>query len=195
MIILKSIIAFASTNIDDLFVLMLFFANRQMRARNVVIGQFVGMVALILISIVASFVGLVVEQKYIGLLGLFPIYFGIKGLMGMLRKQPPDLRAKYEKTKFSGHGIVSVASVTIANGADNLGVYIPLFSVLLVPQKLIMTTTFLAMTALWCILAWYLSKYGMIGKMISKFGHIISPIVLLLLGLYILFISRTFELI
>ena len=68
--------AFVATNIDDIFVLMLFFSNPKFRMRQVVIGQYLGIGLLVVISTIGSLIALVVPQYIIGLLGLIPISIG-----------------------------------------------------------------------------------------------------------------------
>ena len=191
-LILTSIIAFATTNIDDIFILMLFFANKNYKHRDVIIGQFLGISILIAISFISSFIGLLFKQEYIGLLGLLPVYFGIRSLNGLVKQ-----KKKKEKTLINetgGNKIFSVALVTIANGGDNIGIYIPLFATLLLPQKIVMIVIFFIMVAIWCIAAKYFSKHPLIAKTIEKLGHIITPVVLILLGIYILYQSNSFKL-
>ncbi|MES2649366.1 MAG: cadmium resistance transporter [Bacteroidota bacterium] len=194
-IILTSILAFASTNIDDIFILMLFFADSEYNSKQVVLGQYLGFITLITISVVGSLLGLLVDQKYIGVLGLLPVYIGIYGI-ARLFKHTEGIKAiegKANARKFNK--TLSVAFVTFANGGDNIGIYIPLFATLSMPLKTIMVSIFLVMVGLWCFAARYLSKHPVIARTIDKYGHIITPIVLVLLGIYILYQSGTLGLI
>jgi cadmium resistance transport/sequestration family protein len=193
-LVVTSIIAFASTNIDDIFILMLFFANKDYKAKDVVIGQYIGIVVLIVISFIGSFIGLLFNQVYIGLLGLLPVYFGICGLFRLIKHNEKDEKERLSVNRKKANKILLVAAVTFANGGDNIGIYIPLFATLLMPQKIIMAVIFLVMVAVWCIAARYLSNHPIISKNIDTYGHIISPIVLILLGIYILCESGSFRL-
>jgi cadmium resistance transport/sequestration family protein len=189
-----SILAFASTNVDDIFILMLFFGNKEYNTRQIVLGQYLGIIALITISFLGSLVGLLIEQKYIGILGLLPIYFGVRGIIRLSRHkqvEPEEIRIKPRNL----NGTLSVAGVTFANGGDNIGIYIPLFSTLVMSQKLIMIAIFLAMVAVWCLAAIYLSRHLVVATTIDKYGHIITPIVLICLGVYILYESGTFNIV
>jgi len=82
--IITAIISFASTNIDDILVLMLFFSqiNNVMKRRYIVIGQYLGIGALTTISIIGALGVSVIPQQYVGLLGLVPIYLGTKAYVG-----------------------------------------------------------------------------------------------------------------
>lgn len=196
-LVLSSCIAFISTNIDDIFVLMLFFGNSRYKTKEVVIGQYLGIMALITISFVGSFVGLFIDKAYIGLLGLLPIFLGLKNLIATFRKREKesdeDSSNMLPNKKYGN--IFSVAAVTFANGGDNIGIYIPLFATLSLPHKLAMIFIFLCMVAVWCLIAKYLTKHPVVAKAIERYGHIVTPVILVLLGIYILYESGSFTLI
>src|SRR5690348_5464185 len=80
-----AIILFASTNIDDIFVLLSFFADPKYRSAHIVIGQYLGIAALVAISVVASFISLAFAPAYVGLLGFVPIAIGVKKLGDLVR--------------------------------------------------------------------------------------------------------------
>jgi cadmium resistance transport/sequestration family protein len=193
-IILTSILAFISTNIDDVFLLMLFFGNKRFKEREIVIGQLLGIATLIAISFTLSFIGLVIDKSYIGLLGFLPIYFGIKGLI-RFRTKHSDTEETVIESKSNQSNILTVAGVTIANGGDNIGIYVPLFTTLVWSQKLTMIVTFFIMTGIWCVLAKYFTKHPLVAKAIDRYGHFVTPFILILLGIYILYGSNTLSLI
>jgi len=194
-IIFTSLFAFASTNLDDIFILALFFGGRQFRDKDIVLGQFAGISALIAVSWIGSFIGLVISPAYIGLLGLMPVYLGIKGIIRLTRNQHEDHDVSGTLLKKENlYPILAVASVTVANGGDNISIYLPLFAALSIGHQLTMTIVFLAMTAVWCALAKYSTQHPLIKNNIDRYGHIVTPFVLILLGLYILYESGTWQL-
>lgn len=196
-IIIASVIAFATTNIDDIFILTLFFGNPKLDSRDIVLGQYLGIGTLIAISFAGSFIGLVIDTKYIGLLGLFPMYIGIKALINLAKKkeeETKDTMTKEDGSKNHFQRIIAVAGVTIANGGDNISIYIPLFATLAFTGKISMVIIFLLMTAVWCLIARYLSRRPLVQKAVERYGHIITPFVFILLGIYILHESKTFGL-
>ncbi|AYB29979.1 cadmium resistance transporter [Chryseolinea soli] len=185
-VIATGILAFVSSNIDDIFLLMLFFGDRNFKPREIILGQFVGIGALIGISLVLSLIGLVIGKTYIGLLGLLPVYLGIKGVVRLLSKEPPDEDEHPTKKKGNRSNAWVVSGVTIANGGDNVGIYVPLFATLAWPQKITVVSIFFMMTAVWCLVARYLSRHPLMAKTIDKYGHVVTPFVLIALGIYIL---------
>ncbi len=46
------------------------------------------------------------------------------------------------------------------------------------------------MTYAWCLLASYLAGHPLIAKQLDKYGHVIMPIVLFCLGIFILIEER-----
>lgn len=188
-LILTSVVAFASTNVDDLFILMLFFANKEFKPRQVILGQYLGILALIIISVIGSFIGLLIEQIYIGLLGLLPVYIGIRNIIYHFTKEASKAGRDVAINTKTYSKVLSVAAVTFANGGDNIAIYIPLFTTLWMSQKLIMIAIFLIMVAIWCIAARYLGKHPVVSSTIDRYGHIITPIILILLGIYIFYES------
>lgn len=81
--IISAISAFIATNLDDIIILMFFFSqvNSQklnLNIRHIVLGQYLGFVAILLLSLPGFFGGLVISKNWTGLLGLVPIFIGIK---------------------------------------------------------------------------------------------------------------------
>jgi cadmium resistance protein CadD (predicted permease) len=78
-----------------------------------------------------------------------------------------------------------VAAVTLANGGDNLGVYIPLFA--REPSHIpLYAAVFAVMTALWCHAGYRLVHHSALGNHIRRHGRAVMPVVLIALGLWIL---------
>ena len=81
--VVTSIILYSGTAVDLLIILMLFFAKRKSRKDiiNIYLGQFLGSVSLILLSLFFAFVLHYIPSKEIlGLLGWIPIFLGLKVL-------------------------------------------------------------------------------------------------------------------
>jgi cadmium resistance protein CadD (predicted permease) len=85
-----SISAFIATNLDDLFLLAAFFSSRNFSNTSVVLGQYLGLSILISISIIASFINLIVSSSVISLMGFLPILIGIKNLIEVNNKGGDD---------------------------------------------------------------------------------------------------------
>jgi cadmium resistance protein CadD (predicted permease) len=186
--------AFVATNIDDIFVLMIFFSSLAYSVRQIVLGQYIGIGLLIAISGIGSLIVFVVPTYVIGLMGIVPIAIGIKHLIEVRRKDNPSRQVVQDKKNKSYLSFLSVAAVTFSNGGDNIGVYIPLFSKYnTISEIIVLTTVFIAMTAVWCIAAYYFVNHPLVASRIRHTGNIILPFVLIGLGIYILTDSFLFS--
>lgn len=181
----RAIVAFAATNIDDIFLLTLFFAQKNLRRWHVVAGQYLGLAGLIAMSLVGFFARLIIPHRWIGLLGVAPILIGLKKLIDWKRgnDQTTDQRP-------SSASIFTVAAVTFANGGDNIAIYIPLFANSNAPVLFITLLTFTAMIAVWCVAGYYIGNHPGVRRTIDRYGHVIVPFVLIGLGVYIIIESR-----
>jgi cadmium resistance protein CadD (predicted permease) len=180
--------AFVSTNIDDLFILMMFFANPRFPAIQTVLGQYVGMAALLAVGLVGSLIALVVPSNLIGLVGLFPIAIGIKELLELRRKgdgaeldkQPPQSRW------LAYMPFLTVAAVTFSGG-EEIGIYTSVFATNNEISEIItLVSVVMALTAVWCWVAAYLVNRSFIAHRFRRVANMILPFILIGLGIYIL---------
>ena len=190
-----AVVVFVSTNIDDLFVLLGFFADPRFRARDVVIGQYAGIGALYGASVVSSLVSLVVPVEYIGLLGVAPIVVGARRLRDLTRRQevPGEEPADHPKAGSRGRTL-SVAAVTIANGGDNIGIYTPLFATRSGTDIAVIGVVFAVLIATWCLVARWMVVHPWLGAPIRRYAGRVVPFVLIGLGVLVLYEAGTFGL-
>jgi len=191
-----AITLFASTDIDDLFVLVGFFADPKFKVRQIFIGQYLGIAGLYGVSVVASMISLVIPPGYIGLLGLVPIAVGIRKAWELRKgNDANDEELADHANELAGHGnIVAVATVTLANGADNISVYTPLFATRSAYDIALIGVVFAIITLLWLGIAHWLTHHRTIGAPIRRYGHRVVPFVLIALGALILWQRGALEL-
>jgi cadmium resistance protein CadD (predicted permease) len=185
-----SVAVFAATNVDDIFLLLGFFADPRFRAGRVAVGQFVGIGALVAASVTASLISLVLPPAYVGLLGLLPILVGVKRLFDTGTDAVPAPEARGDTLG----QVASVAAVTIANGGDNIGVYTPWFAISTAGQIGVIVVVFAAMTGLWLAAGHWLVNHRTVGAPIRRYGHLVLPFVLIGLGVAILYEGGSMEL-
>lgn len=184
-----SITSFVGTNIDDIFINTLFFTEAKTKAdnRNIVIGKYLGIGALILLSVLGAFGLQFLPQQYIGYLSLVPIGLGIKEIIVAFQSRKADKAGEAKETaQKSANKVLNTALITMANGADNIGVYIPLFVGFAVWQTLLAIGVFLILIAVWCLLGKFLANLPIVKNIIEKHKIVIVPIVYIALGVYIL---------
>lgn len=217
--IISAMASFASTNIDDIFILTLFFgmAGHEIKNRHIVAGQYVGIAILCLISILAS-IGLnILPSAAVNALGLLPIAIGLGMLWkryvkksdtsvkdnaskendGLVKLDDDDVIATIEITENNRLfkwtrmllpvGIAKVAAVTLANGGDNLAIYIPFFANMNLTDLTVTLLIYTCLVGLWCFIAFKIAGHEKIKVSLERYGHVVVPFVLIVLGLSILF--------
>jgi cadmium resistance protein CadD (predicted permease) len=187
-----AVVVFVSTNIDDVFVLVAFFADKNFHPRDVVIGQYAGVSTLYAISALAALVSLIIPSVYLGLLGLAPIAIGIRKLYSLWCSRKKE---KEHSSRTSAHGrSLAVAAVTIANGGDNIAVYTALFATRSGFEVPVIGVVFAIMTGLWCLAAHWLVNHLALGAPIRRYRHQVVPFILIGLGILILIRAGTLQL-
>ncbi|WRH67663.1 MAG: cadmium resistance transporter [Planktothrix sp. GU0601_MAG3] len=78
-----------------------------------------------------------------------------------------------------------VAAVTVANGSDNIGIYVPLFASSTWEGLLTILFTFFSLVGVWCYLAYKLTHFPAIAKVLTGYGNTFVPCVLIGLGVFI----------
>ncbi|MBI1279909.1 MAG: transporter [Anaerolineaceae bacterium] len=197
--IATAVVAFIATNIDDILLLMLFFAqvNNSFRKRHIIVGHYLGFSAILIVSLLGLAGALVLPHSLIGLLGLIPIALGLYQLAHKPDDDDETLDVAHiqPKTGFleslvSAHTL-SVAGVSLANGADNISVYVPLFASHTVMDSVLITIIFLLLVGLWCYLGYRLVRFPSVARFLERNGERVVPYVFILLGIYIL-LDNTF---
>ncbi|WP_242042042.1 cadmium resistance transporter [Alkalinema sp. FACHB-956] len=204
--ITTGITAFVATNFDDLVILTIFFSqvDGKFRIRHIVLGQFLGFLVLILASLPGFFGGVFLPRPWLGLLGLLPIAIGINHLLQSNGSEPTVQQVNLSParpannrnyfTAFLSPYTYQVAAITIANGGDNIGIYVPLFANSNLPSLSIILISFFVLIGVWCALSYYLTQHRLIVNTLTRYGHRIVPFVLISLGLFILVESKTYTL-
>lgn len=204
-----ALIAFVATNIDDLIILLLFFSqvDANFRRQHIVVGQYLGFTFLIVASLPGYFGGLIVPREWIGFLGLLPIAIGVKQLMSRENTTQVQTVNSDRSLALASNPIVSflssilnpqtykVAAVTVANGGDNISIYIPLFAGSKLVSLAVTLAVFFFMVGVWCAIAYLLTRQPTIAYVLTRYGNHIVPFVLIGLGLLIMYERGTFGLI
>ena len=193
--VVTSIILYSGTAVDLLIILMLFFAKRKSRKDiiNIYLGQFLGSVSLIFLSLLFAFVlNYIPSKEILGLLGLIPIFLGLKVLL--LGDSDGEAIAKDGLRKDNKNLIFLVAMITFAScGADNIGVFVPYFITLNLANLIVALLTFLVMIYLLVFSAQKLAQVPSVGETLEKYSRWFIAVVYLGLGMYILIENNSFD--
>ena len=208
MAIVLAVAAFAATNVDNLFVLLAFFAEARDAWRPVVVGQYIGSMALVVLAYVIASLMIHIPRAYVGLIGIMPILIGVGKLLELSRRangssgKGSEVREAQEAREVAmsstaavdqngalarpRSSIWAVATVAIANGSDNLSVYVPLFAARSHADAAATAAVFVAMIGLWCSLAKWLVSHRLLGKPINRYAHWVLPWILMLIGVSVI---------
>ena len=191
--------SFAATNIDDLALLMLFFTqvNETFRPKHIVIGQYLGFTVLIIASLIGFLGGLMIPKTWIGLLGFLPIMIGVSQLVQEDDEQQVQAISGVDVSAITlllAPQTYQVTAVTIANGGDNVGIYVPLFASSNPASFAVILGVFYVCVGVWCCVAYQLSRHQAIALILTRYGKRIMPFVLIALGIFILIESDTYQL-
>ena len=203
------ILAFAGTNIDDLFIDTFFFAQAETKKQiqAIVLGKYLGIGALVLFSVLGACMLQEIPVGYIRFLGLVPMALGIREWIENRQEKEHDDNLEHadgelavkkladvnttdyelitEAKGFWGF-LLKIALVTISNGADNLGVYMPLFASFQMTEMLMVLMVFAVMVAVWCILSKKLADLPGLRGFLLNHKETLVPIVYVALGVYIM---------
>ena len=184
--------AFVATNIDDLFILIVFFAKRNFPKSQIVLGQFVGMGLLLGASFVASLIALIIPPNLLGLIGLFPIAIGIKELVELRDAVTGDVNNdkvvnQLSKSRWSVYLPFLTVDIITFSGGEEIGIYASIFVThdgLL--EIITIISVVMVLTGVWCIIASYLVNHTLLATRFRLVADKALPFVLIALGVYIL---------
>ena len=195
--VLQAIGLFIATNIDDIIVLSLFFARgagRRGTTARILVGQYLGFAGILGASVLVTLgAGAFLPPEVIPYFGLIPLGLGLWAAWQAWRNRgaDDDDEAKVEGKKV---GVWTVAGVTFANGGDNIGVYVPVFLSVGPAAVVAYCIVFLALVAALVGLGKFVASRRPIAELLERWEHILFPIVLIGLGIFILVSGGAFGL-
>ena len=176
----SSLLAFIGTNIDDIIILMLFFSvsASEYDRMKVVLGQYSGLGLLFVFSLLVSAGLAAFFSSYVWILGFVPLVLGIRAWLCRHEEE--------EEEKDGQVTLLNVTAVTVSNGADNAGIYIPLFSSYSKAEILTAAVVFILMTGLLCFGSYKLVSIPVLKEKIARYRKVLVPVVFTALGLFII---------
>lgn len=192
--IITATVLYVATAVDLLVILLIYFAkaNTKNEYKDIYIGQYLGSLILIIVSLFLAFVLNYVPEKWIlGLLGLIPIYLGIK--VAIYDDCEGEKRAKKELNKKGLSKLVgTVVLVTVAScGADNIGLFVPYFVTLNSIELLTTLLVFVTLIFILVFTAQNLANIPGIGEVVEKFSRWIMAVIYIALGVFIVIEKKT----
>ncbi|GAB1543510.1 CadD family cadmium resistance transporter [Scytonema sp. NUACC21] len=188
----SSIAAFSATNLDDIVILTVLFAqvNSSFRYRHIIAGQYLGFTVLVAISLLGFFGSFVLPSVWMDVSGFIPIAVGLNRLVKFEEDNLDDELTILPPNSSPIQSLLSpqiygVAAITFANGGDNIGIYMPLFASSNPINLLVIISVFFILVGLWCYIAHRLTHQKAIAKILMRYGNSLVPFLLIGLGVYI----------
>ena len=194
--ILQAIGLFLVTNIDDIIVLSLFFgrgAGQRGTTARILVGQYLGFVGILGAAVLVTLgAGAFLPPEVIPYFGLIPLGLGLWAAWQAWRGDDDD----DDEAKIEGKNVAAwtVAGVTFANGGDNIGVYVPVFLSVGPGAVIAYCVVFLVLVGVLVGLAKFVATRRPIAEVLERWEHILFPIVLIGLGVFILISGGAFGL-
>ncbi|BDA74698.1 cadmium resistance transporter [Calothrix sp. PCC 7716] len=206
--LLVAVSAAFATTFDDNVYLTAFFGkvNRHFRPKHVVVGEFLGFTALVIASLPGFFGGLIIPEIWIGWLGILPIIIGISSLISRDLEEvvqdvsldmTPDEPRPPKKSLLStlrDRQTYRVSAVTIANGGNNIGIYVPLFATSTIHSLGVIVAICYLTVGVWCFLSYRMTHNPLMAPLLARYGRKVFPLVLIWLGFSIIMKSESYRL-
>lgn len=191
-------LTFVITNIDDAFVLVTFFAesstSRNLTPLKITLGQYIGFTVITVVSLIGFAVAVALPSEPIGFMGLVPILLGIWKFFDLLFPKKDDTEGEGSESQriANAKSVFKVAIITIMNGGDNIGTYIPLFSQAKGAEIAVYVVVYYILLGVWCFIAFLIIKQKHILRIAEKYASFIIPVLYLGLGIYIVVKSHCY---
>lgn len=190
--IVQTTIIYWVTALDLLLILALLFVKFDKSKHQLIsLGQMIGSMLLVAVSLLLAYVfHFVPEQWILGLLGLVPLVFGLKYLF-VGDDDEEEVEETLEKRK-DKNLLVTVTLISFAScGADNIGLFTPYFVNIDNTLIVISILTFIANIILLGFLGKSISKIRVLHEFLEKYSRWIIGGVYIVLGLMIIIESGT----
>ncbi|MCR5763048.1 MAG: cadmium resistance transporter [Treponema sp.] len=193
-VIAASVIAFLTTEIDNLAVMVVLFCASDTWKKKVAVGlgRYIGLSLLIMLALffAEELSNKHIEEK-LSLLGFVPILLGIRiGLRS--RSEPKESQYVCVPVCCALVSFVLSFIVTVANGGDNIKLYTSFFDSLNLNDFYIFCIVFFIMQTLWCVASLAIAEVKSIREYIKKTQCILVPFLFIVVGIYILLAGGTF---
>lgn len=192
--IIQTTIIYWATALDLLLILSILFVKfDKSRHRLISLGQMLGSIILIGVSLLLAFIfKFVPEQWLLGFLGLIPLGFGLKYVI-LGDDDDEEVEEALEKRK-NKNLLITVTLISFAScGADNIGLFTPFFVNLKSYWIVVSLLTFIANIILLGFLGQIISKIRPLHYFLEKYGRWIMGIIYIGLGIIILLESGTVD--
>lgn len=189
--IITAVITYLATSIDEIPVLFMLYmdTHNKGKAKTITFAYYIGTFLLAAVGLLGAYGLILLPAKWaVGLIGLFPIVIGIKTWVS----GDDDEDEAIEKAEKYNTLWLKVLVITFALGADDLGVYIPLFTTMNSRELLQILMVFAVSTAILCFVSYRLTGIDKLTTFLEKRERIIVSVIFIAIGIYVMAECRTF---
>ncbi len=189
-LLVTTLLVFLATNIDFTLILTIVFAEiDHTQDRFVYFGNLTAMTIIIATALIMTFfVHFLPEEWMLGLLGLVPLYMGLKAFAELAlppKKQHHESLSTIGEQK--GNQLLrTILFMCLATSGDNVGIYVSLLAGKNKVEWILIFGLFMALTLLSLISAKRLAEMPVLSKEVQKHQRVIIPFLLVALGFFIM---------
>ena len=176
--------AFMATNLDNLVLLVALFGRYSDRRYEVMFGYLAGMLVIAGVTYYVGKLAGTAPVQYLGLLGVIPVLIGVTELFRLFRN-----RGVVRDPVVPGAGSTAVAATLTAqlgNSSDTIITYSVLFSDSNDLGDNLVLATFGGMALMLALIAYLAQSHPWLSRPVQLYGHYITPLILITVGLYVL---------
>jgi cadmium resistance protein CadD (predicted permease) len=182
---------FVSTNIENVVILVSVFCANPHNARAVRLGFAIGSLALLFASLTVLIVSGWIPIRFLGLLGLVPIAFGILEIIRASRNNEQSDTNAGEAVQGLTRVVFSASVLMIANGGDTIAVFAPLFAETQPSGVVVLVLGYLATAISLSFLSGHVCVFPKLSGPLKKYGARVAPYIMIGIGVYILLNTGT----
>jgi len=190
-IIIIAVITYLATSIDEIPMLFMLYTKTSNRGKGKTITAFyfIGTFLLVGLGFLGAYGLVQIPVKWaVGLIGLVPLGMGIKMFIdGDDDEEKAMVSAGKRRTLWA-----QVLTITFTLGADDLGVYIPLFTTISGWEIIQMLIVYAFGTAILCMISYRLTKIERLKEFIEKRERFVVSIVYAAIGILVMLDCGTF---
>ncbi|MDR4248100.1 CadD family cadmium resistance transporter, partial [Bacillus thuringiensis] len=168
--ILTATAVYVATGIDYLVILILLFSQvKKGQVKHIWIGQYIGTAIVIGASLFVAqgVVNLIPQQWVIGLLGLLPLYLGVKiWIKGEEDEDESSILSLFSSGKFN-QLFLTMIFIVLASSADDFSIYIPYLTTFSMSEIFIVTIVFRIMVGVLGDVSYRLASFDFISETIE----------------------------
>ncbi len=175
------VVAFVSTNADNLLVLASLRSAGSVSRRSLSLGYLLGLAGVLLLVLMVAGLSRLIPVHLVGFLGVVPIAFGIRQLAA-----PDAGEAEAPLANGTRGEVALVASLQVASSGDTIAVAAPLLAESAVVPGLFTLAAFTSTGIAWLPLVDAVSRVGALRIFLERHAPRAAPLLMIAVGAYIL---------